>query len=88
MCLLILFVLYEVAFVNCLLNGFALSMSVMVVLVVKQMFLFCCVGGFLLNSFAMVLHSVDCVCDEFCQDVVSKCLFGVHIFVCLCDCSE
>ena len=33
MCLLILFVLYAVTFINCLLNTFALSMSVMAVLV-------------------------------------------------------
>ena len=37
-------------------TAFALSMSVMAVLVPKQMLLFCCVGGFLLNSFAMVPH--------------------------------
>ena len=39
--------------VNCLLNFFALSMLVMAVLVPKRMLLFCCVGSFLLNSFAM-----------------------------------
>ena len=36
MCLLILFLLYGVTFVNCLLNAFALSMSVMAVLVSWQ----------------------------------------------------
>ena len=48
MCLLILFVVYEVTFVNCLLNAFALSisMSVMAVLVPKQVLLFCCVDCF------------------------------------------
>ena len=44
MFLLILLVLYGVTFVNCLLNAFALSMSVMTVLVSKRMFLFYCVG--------------------------------------------
>ena len=38
-CQLIFFVLYRVAFVNCLLKAFALSMSVIVVLVSKRMFL-------------------------------------------------
>ena len=56
MCLLILFLLYGVTFVNCLLKAFALSMSVMAVLIPKRMLLFCCVGGFLLDSFAMVFH--------------------------------
>ena len=37
MCLLILFVLYEMTFVNCLLKIFALSMSVMAILVPKRM---------------------------------------------------
>ena len=56
MCLLILFVLYGVTFAKCLLNAFALSMSEMALLVPKQILLFCCVGGFLLDSFAMVPH--------------------------------
>ena len=56
MCMLILFVLHGVTFVNCLLKAFALSMSVMAVLVSKQILLFCCVGGFLLDCFAMVPH--------------------------------
>ena len=41
MYLLILFVLYGMMLVNCLLNAFALSMSVMAVLVLKQMLLLC-----------------------------------------------
>ena len=66
---------------NCLLKAFDLSMSVMAVLVPKQMLLFCFVGCFLLDSFAMVPHKeLDCVCDQFCQDVASKCLF----FSCIC----
>ena len=56
MCLLILFVLYGVTFVNCLFKTFALSMPAVVVLVSKGMRLFCFVGGFLLNGFAMVPH--------------------------------
>ena len=52
--------------VNCLLKAFALSMSVVVILVQKQMLLFCCVGGFLLVI-------------NFCQDVVSRCMFDVHV---------
>ena len=56
MCLLVLFVLYKIMLVNCLLKAFALSMSVMAVLVPKQMLLFCCVVFFLLDSFAMVPH--------------------------------
>ena len=55
-CLLILFVRCGVTFVNCLLKAFALSLSVMAVLVLKRMLLFCCVGGFLLDSFAIVPH--------------------------------
>ena len=50
------FVLYGLTFVNCLLNAFALSMSVMAVLIPNRMLLFCCVGFFLLNSFGMVPH--------------------------------
>ena len=88
MCLLILFVLYGVTFVNCLLNAFALSISVMVILVPKRMLLSCCVGGFF--CWIVLLWcptgSVDCVCDQFCQDVVSKCLLCVHVLACLCDC--
>ena len=41
MCLLILFVLYGETFVNCLLKYFALSTSVMAVLVPKRMLLSC-----------------------------------------------
>ena len=52
MCLLILFVLYGVTFVNCLLNAFVL----MTVLARKQMLLFCYICWFLLDSFAMVPH--------------------------------
>ena len=76
MWLLILFVLYGVTFVNCLLNAFALSMSVMAILVPKQMLLFCCVGCLCWIALLWCCTgSVDCVCDQFCQDVVSKCLF-------------
>ena len=32
--------------------------------------------------------SVDCVFDQFCEDVVSKCLFCDYVFVCLCDSFE
>ena len=56
MCLLILFVLYGVTFVNCLFKAVALSMSVMTVLIPKQMLLFCCEVFFLLDSFAMMPH--------------------------------
>ena len=57
------------------------------VLVLKQMILFCCVSGFLLNSFATIpTGSVNCVSDKFCHDVVSRCLFCVYMFFCLCDC--
>ena len=51
MCLLILFALYGMTFVNCLLNALALSL-VLVVSVPKKMFLFYCIGSFLLDSFA------------------------------------
>ena len=54
MCLLILFVVYGVTFVNCLLKAFALSLSVIAVLVPKRMVLFCYLGYFVLDSFAMV----------------------------------
>ena len=43
-------------FVNCLLKAFALSMSVMAVLLPKQMLLFRGMGVFVLNSFVMVPH--------------------------------
>ena len=56
--LLILFVLYGVTFINYLLKAFSLSMSTLAVLVLKQIFQFCCVGDFLLNSFAMMPHRV------------------------------
>ena len=51
-------------------------------LVSKQMLLFCYVCVFC----CIVLlwcptGSVDCVCDQFCQDVVSSCLLCVHVFV-------
>ena len=52
MYLLILFVLYGVTFGNCLLKAFVYVSEA--VLVPKQMLQFCCVGGFLLDSFAMV----------------------------------
>ena len=87
MYLLILLVLYKVTFVNCLPKAIALSMSVMAVLVANQMLLFCCVGGFLLNSFAMVpTRSVDCVCVYlflFCFVFFIVCvyLFCIHVFV-------
>ena len=59
--------------VICLLKAFALSMSVMVVLVPKRMLLFCCVGCFCWIALLWCpTGSVDCVCDQFCQDVVSK----------------
>ena len=51
-----LFVLCRVTFVNCILKAFTLSMSVMAVVVPKRMLLICCVGGFLLDCFAMVHH--------------------------------
>lgn len=60
--LLILLVLYGVTFVNCLLNAFALSLSVIAVLVPKRMLLFCCVGDFFCDSFAIVLHSECGLC--------------------------
>ena len=47
--LFVLLVLYRVTFVNCS-QAFVLSRSVMAVLVLKQMLLLCCVGGFLLNK--------------------------------------
>ena len=56
MCLMILFVLYGVTLVDCLLEAFPLSVSVVAVLIWKQKLLFCCVGGFLLNSFTVVAH--------------------------------
>ena len=45
----------------------------------KQMLLFYCV--FFVDSFPT--GSVDCFCDQFCQDVVSSCLFHVYVYVCL-----
>ena len=41
-------------FVNCLLKAVAFSLSVMAVLDPKRMLLLSCVGGFLLDSFALV----------------------------------
>ena len=58
----LLVLLYGVMFVKCLLKAFALSMSVMAVLVLKQIFLFYSVGGLLLDSFAMVPHSECGLC--------------------------
>ena len=55
MSLLILLVLYGVTFVNYLLKAFASSMSVMTVSFKVNAFVFC-VGGLLLDSFAMVPH--------------------------------
>ena len=55
-CLLILFVLYGVTFVNCLLNSLSMSVVAVLVLVPQRMLLFDCVGVFLLDSFAMVSH--------------------------------
>ena len=82
MCLLVLLVLYGVTFMNCLSKAFALSMSMMAALVPKQMLLFYCLSSFLLDSFAMVpTGCLDCVCDQFCQNVISRCLFCVHVFV-------
>ena len=84
MCLLNLF---KVTFMNCLLKAFALSVSVMAVLVLKQMLLFCCVVYFCwITLLWCPAGSVDCVCDQFCQGVASRCLFCVHVFVCLCGC--
>ena len=60
--LLLLFVLHGMTFVNCLLKTFALSMSVMAVLLSKQMLLFCCIGCFLLDSFAMLPHKECGLC--------------------------
>ena len=83
MCLLILFALYGVMFVNYLLNAFALSISVMGVLVLIQMLLFCCVGCFLLDNFAMVpTESVDCICHQFYPDLFPSVYFVfVYLFV-------
>ena len=53
-CPLLLFAVYGVMFVIFLLKAFALPMFLMAVLVSKRMLLFCCVGGFLLDSFAIV----------------------------------
>ena len=79
MCLLILFVLYGVTIVNCLLKAFALSMSMMGILILKQMLLFYFVGCFLLDSFTMVFffsfwpfplvrggHSISSFSTSFC----------------------
>ena len=67
------FALYGVRFVNCFLKAFALSMSVMAVLVPKRMLLFCCVAGILLDSFAMVL----CYCGQIRLLVVCYCFSKV-----------
>ena len=54
------------------LNAFALFISVMAVLVPKQMLLFCCVVYFCwITLLWCPAGSVDCVCDQFCQDVVT-----------------
>ena len=74
MCLLIFFVRCEVTFVNCVLKAFALSPSVMAVLVSKWMLLFCCVGGFLLDSFAMVPHRECGLCL---WSTLARCCFQV-----------
>ena len=68
---------------NYLLNAFALSMSVMAVLVPKQMLLFCYVGFFLLDSFAMLpTGSVDWVSDQFVKMLFpSVCSVFMHLFV-------
>ena len=51
---------------NRLLNAFVCLCQYMTVLVPKRMLLFYCVGGFLLDSFAMVpTGSEDFVCDQF-----------------------
>ena len=76
MCLLILFVRCGVTFVNCLLKAFALSLSVMAVLVPKRMLLFCCVGGFLLDSFVMVPHSECGLCL---WSILARCCFQVFV---------
>ena len=39
-----------------------MSMLVMAVFVLKQMLLFCCVGGVLLDSYAMMPHKVCGLC--------------------------
>ena len=53
--------------VNCLLKAFALSMSVMVILVWKQMLLFCSVGGFLLViNFVKMLFLGNCFMFMYC----------------------
>ena len=59
MCRLVSLVLCRVIFVKCLLKVFDLSMTVMAVLVSRRMILFCCVGDFMLDSFAMV-HYQEC----------------------------
>ena len=82
MCLLILFVLYGVTFVNYLLNAFAFLMSVMAVLVLKRMLLFCCVGCFLLDSFAMVSHRECRLCL---RTILSRYCFQVFV-LCSCIC--
>ena len=69
-------------FVDCLLKPVTLSMSVKVVLFSKQMLRFCCVGGFLLDSFAMVPTGCVNFCgDQFYQNAISRYWFCVHVFV-------
>ena len=83
MCLLVLFVLYGVI-VNCLLKSFALSVSVMAVLVRNQMVFFCCVGAILLivsydaPKKVRIVFVINFV-KIFCQDVVScSCIFCLY----------
>ena len=64
-------------------ESFCFAISVMAVLVPKQMLLFCCVVGFCLIALLWYrAGSVDCVCDQFYQDVVSRCVFVfMYLFV-------
>ena len=77
----LLVLLYGVMFVKCLLKAFALSMSVMAVLVLSKYF---CSILWVVYCWIVLLWyptvSVDCVCDEFCQDAIPRCLF-VYVIV-------
>ena len=62
-CLLVLFVHCGVIFVHCWLKAFALSMSVMALLVPKRMLLFCCKVFFVtVDKFVVVPHRKCALC--------------------------
>ena len=76
MCVLILFVLYGMMFVNCLLKAFTLSMLVLAVLFESNASALLC-RWFFVQYFCYNAPkgSVYSACDQFYQDVVSKCWF-------------